>query len=386
MPQESKHILFLSPWYPDKFDPMPGLFVRRHAMAVANFCEVATLHVKAYKQQAKTEKVWHEEFIPELYYYSHKSRFQPINYFRFVLHHIQGFLTIKKKWRKLPDIIHVNILTREGVMALMFKFLFGIPYVVTEHWSRYGNPESYKGIVRKYLTQLVLNHASALMPVTQNLREKMSWAGLDLPTHIEVVPNVVNTSRFVPDSKKHHQKIRFIHISCFDEKAKNVKGILRVIKSLLEETQDFEFKIVGDGPDYDEVKAYSDWLEIPSEIVEYKGLMEGDDLIHEIQQADAHVMFSNYENLPVVNLECFACGVPVISSDVGGIHEFFNTDLGVLVEPGNEEALKKVLLRLVNKELTFNSEIIREYAINNFSEERVGQKIVNVYNQVLPGL
>lgn len=365
---------------------MPGLFVRRHALAVAQFCTVATLYVKSYFQQNKTEQEWQNQYIPELYIYSHKSAFSPINYLRFISHHYLGLKSIKKKWGKYPDLIHVNVLTREGVMALWFKWMYSIPYVVTEHWSRYGNPETFKGPLIKYLTQLVLNNASAVMPVTANLLDKMTGAGLRLP-NVTIVPNVVDTDRFVPLKQKvRRAKTRFIHISCFDEKAKNVKGILRVIKALSDVNDSFEIILIGDGPDFKDVKAYADTLQIIEGVFAFKGLLEGEALIHEIQQADAHVMFSNYENLPVVNLECFACGIPVISSDVGGIHEFFNSDLGVLVEPGNEEALKEVLLRFIQKEISFESTKIRAYAIENFSQQKVGEKINLVYNQALKSI
>ncbi len=33
-------VLFFSQWYPNRYDAMPGLFVRKHAQAVARFCDV----------------------------------------------------------------------------------------------------------------------------------------------------------------------------------------------------------------------------------------------------------------------------------------------------------------------------------------------------------
>lgn len=363
---------------------MPGLFVRRHAMAVAQICTVTSLYVKSYFEQSKTEQVWQNNFVPELYIYSHKSSFPPINYIRFVWHHYVGLKRIKKKWGKHPDIIHVNVLTREGLMALWFKWMYNIPFVVTEHWSRYGNPESFKGPVIRFLTQLVLNNAKAIMPVTSNLKDKMIGAGLQMPRETVIVPNVVDTQRFVPATNKLKSKItRFIHISCFDEKAKNVKGILRSIKALSEVIPSFEVIFIGDGPDFKDVVAYADTLNIEKSRIVFKGLLEGEELIDQIQQADAHVMFSNYENLPVVNLECFSCGIPVFSSNVGGIHEFFNDDLGVLIESGNEDALKNVMFRFINKEITFDSLKIRKYALDNFSQQKVGEKIDSVYNKAL---
>lgn len=363
---------------------MPGLFVQRHALSVSEYCKVSTLYVKSYADQNSTE--FYKSSIPfdELRIYSHKSKCVLINYLRFVIHHIKGFQQIRKTWGKKPDVVHVNVLTREGVMALLFQLIWGVPYVVTEHWSRYGNPETFRGPVLKFFTQLVLNRAKCVMPVTKNLQGKMENAGLKFISPVEIVPNVVDTNRFRPlPQMVKNEKTRIVHISCFDEKAKNVKGILRVIKALSLERADFEMIFIGDGVDFDAVKQYAESLSFKAGVIQFKGLMEGDALIAEIQQADVHLMFSNYENLPVVNLECFACGVPVISSDVGGIHEFFNTELGVLVEPGNEQKLEAALHDFLNGKTKYSPERIRAYAVENFSYNRVGEKLYSIYKKAL---
>ena len=38
-------VLFISAWYPNRYDEMAGLFVRKHAQAVSQFCEVEVLYI-----------------------------------------------------------------------------------------------------------------------------------------------------------------------------------------------------------------------------------------------------------------------------------------------------------------------------------------------------
>ena len=39
------NVLFLSKWYPNKYDAMAGLFVRKHAQAAARVCDVTVMYV-----------------------------------------------------------------------------------------------------------------------------------------------------------------------------------------------------------------------------------------------------------------------------------------------------------------------------------------------------
>ncbi len=365
---------------------MPGLFVQRHALSVKPFVDVHTLFVKSFQEQSKTEWMHIAEPIEETHIYFKRQKNVILYFFQFVIYHFKGFKYIKKKnWK--PDLIHVNVLTREGLIALFFKWIWGIPYVVTEHWTRYEDPNSYKGTIRKIATNLVVKNASKIMPVTADLMRKMQKAGLPLDRNsVQVVPNVVDTTRFFPNlNRTPNTKFRFIHISCFEENHKNVKGLLNAIHQLANSHQNFELRLIGTGPDWEEVVQYSEDLNFPEDMVTFLGLKENEELVEEIQKSDVHLLFSNYENLPVVNLECFACGVPVISTDVGGIREFFNDDLGRLIAPKDEHALVKVLQDFMDGKIHFDSQVIREYAIQHFSSEHIGEQLFHIYQQSLVG-
>ena len=56
----------------------------------------------------------------------------------------------------------------------------------------------------------------------------------------------------------------------------------------------------------------------------FTGLLEGQKLADELASGDFLVMSSNYENMPVVILEALASGLPVVSTNVGGIKEMID--------------------------------------------------------------
>jgi glycosyltransferase involved in cell wall biosynthesis len=198
-----------------------------------------------------------------------------------------------------------------------------------------------------------------------------------------VIPNVVNIDMFAPDPmKKTEEKAKIIHVSCFDDQQKNISGITRVIKRLSDERKDFTVDMVGDGIHYTELVGYGAELGVKDTYATYYGLKENEALARLMKAADFMIMFSRYENLPVVILESYACGVPVISTDVGGIREHMNDELGFLIPPEDEDILYTSLNRMLDNYQNYDALKIREYAVSHFSNEVIGKQIFEVYTSV----
>jgi len=385
------HILYLPKWYPHRYDPMPGLFIERHGKSALPYCNISVLYVHADDKQRKPVY----QFVTDtdeplntirIYYKRANTGFKPIdtiiNTCRFVRSHFKGLREIRKRYGKI-DIIHVHVLTRHGVIALWEKIRHGIPFVVTEHWTRYlPSTNTFNGTFRKWMTRKVAKRASAIMPVTANLRDAMIDCGLKNKNYI-VIPNVVDIEMFSPEpDKRPAEKAKIIHVSCFDDQQKNISGITRVIKRLSEKRQDFTVDMVGDGIHYDELLAYGDEMGIKDTYAKYFGLKENDELAAMMKAADFMIMFSRYENLPVVILESYACGVPVISTDVGGIREHMNDDLGILLDSEDEESLYLILDNMLDNYRNYSAKKIREYAVNHFSNEVIGKQLFDVYSAI----
>lgn len=385
------HVIFLPRWYPHRYDPMMGLFIRRHGLAVSTHADVSVLYVHPDDrlQHPVYEIITEDNHLLEVQVYFRKSRLKPsflgqlVNLFRFFIAHWKGYHAIRKL-RRRPDLIHVHVLTRCGVVALINKWLTGTPYVITEHWTRYlPGTGDFEGTIRKFLTRLVVKHAAAVMPVTANLRDAMKAHGLTNP-HYVIIPNVVDTRLFKPleIEKKSGKKI-LVHLSCFTDRQKNISGILRVVHRLSQHRDDFMLRLIGDGEDFVSLKALSDQLRLTGTFTEFTGLREGEELARLLAEADLMIMFSHYENLPVVILESFACGVPVISTDVGGIREHLHEDLGRLIPAGDEEELYRQISNFLDKPDQYDPVKLRQYAVDHFSNEVIGASIYDVYCQSL---
>jgi len=372
---------------------MLGLFIQRHAEAAGRYCRVGVVYthvvdgeggIKGFDVDFKQENG-----IPTArVYYSNPEANIPLltEFVRaccFFRANRKGIRMIKKELGGF-DLVHVHILTRLGIIALWTKWTEGKPFMITEHWSRYLNlTGGFKGWLRKRITRLVVKNAAIVTTVTQNLAEAMQIHGLKNANY-RLLPNVVSDDFLnFQKEQKGASKTTFVHVSCFEDKSKNISGLLRMIRSLSDKRKDFIFKLVGEGMDSHSLKQYAKELGLTEETVIFTGLLEGKPLVREMASADLMVVFSNYENFPVVINESFALGVPVIATRVGGIPEFVNEQNGFLIAPGDEKALEETLSGYLDGKIMFDSNRISNEFREAFSPENTGKQLLTMYEEII---
>ncbi len=389
-------ILFLARWYPDRYDPMPGLFIKRHAEVAAEFKDTAVLYLRAAPEKPAgfeiDQLVENGVFTVRVYYGTGFRLNSALSTFLSALQFIRafnkGYAFIKKQWGT-PEIIHVNVMTRLGLFALWKKVFSGINYVITEHWSRYlPVTGTYKGFLRKAATKLVVRKANAVSTVSLNLAKAMKNHGLQNKNYL-LLPNVVDTESYTINTSGDHRNgnkenketlKRILHISCFEDKSKNISGLIRVISKIAASRNDFECLMVGEGIDFERMKNYASILKLDDKVI-FTGLLEGAELINAYQNSDFMVMFSNYENMPVVISESFSCGIPVIATSVGGIPEYINSSNGILVKPADENALFEAIAYMLDHHKEYDKNAIRNNAVSVFGKAAIKVKLSQLYNQ-----
>ena len=257
--------------------------------------------------------------------------------------------------------------------------------MISEHWSRYlPLTGEFNGGFRKWITRLVVKNASVVTTVTQNLAKAMQNHRLKNPNY-RVLANVVTDDflNYTEKDKPGQEKTTFIHVSCFEDKSKNISGLLHVILSLSKKRNDFIFKLVGEGMDFNFLKKYARDIGLNEETVVFMGLLEGNELVKEMASANLMVVFSNYENFPVVINESFVLGVPVIATSVGGIPEYINQGNGRLIEAGDEAALEILLVEYLEGKLLFDKSKIQADSRDAFSPETIGQELCGIYRELV---
>lgn len=366
-------VLYLTEWYPHRYDAMSGLFVRKHAAAAAGGgADVCVLYFLPDPKVSATEIVEQTTAaVREIYVYYNGTYLSALR---------AGYKTLRERWG-LPDIVQLNVLTKNGLLARYLRFRFRIPYVIVEHWSGYL-PENgqFRNGMHGLLMKHIARHAACILPVSQALEDAMKACGIRC-RNWERIHNAVDDFFFTGTPVRTEvPPFRFLHVSCFDERAKNTQGILRAAEALSRQRTDFEIRFIGTGPDFNAAVSLSDELGLTGRFVFFEGEKTPREVHQAMLSADCFILFSRYETAGVVLSECLATGLPMIASRAGAIPEIVNDADGILVESGNTAELTAAMDRMIGHAADYNADEIRLLG-REYTEESVRNKLLEIYHR-----
>lgn len=382
-----KNVLWLASWYPSRVDTFNGDFIQRHAMAVAGFCNVYVIYVvKATGKQLpvqQDENVYGSLTEKIIYYQPPQTGIRLLDRLLSQWKYNQCYKKAIKEYinkNGLPGIVHVHIAMKAGLAALWIKKKWNIPFAVTENWTGYYKQSvpsvyDYNWLYRK-LNKKILEQASMFFPVTNDLGAKVKTGFVDIP--YRVVPNVVNTDIFHYKPSQ-QTTFRFIHFSYMNYQ-KNPEGIIEAAKRLRE--RGYEFELVMTGNKEKKLAALVNNSSLLNGAVHFNTAIPYHKVADEMQQASAFILFSRFENLPCVVLEALCCGLPVISSRVGGIAEVVNSENGILVESEHIDQLTDAMQQMIDNSKSYDRAGISAQAISKFNYNSVGQQYFDAYNSM----
>jgi glycosyltransferase involved in cell wall biosynthesis len=384
------NILFLTRWYP----PYGGIFIERHAKAVSLFNELSVLAILPGETSSGLKPVIDDKAdqagynVIRYFYKPSGCRIGKvagmINLIRFTIRAFTGIRYVSKHYGSF-DLIHVHILTRAGFSAFVVNLLTGIPYIISEHWTRYIQENwGYTGTFRRALTQMIVHRASAVITVSEFLKTAMEDCGL-LNKKFIIIPNTVDTALFNIAGKQTGKQIKkILHVSNFHERAKNIHGILRVIMTLNQQRQDFEITFIGGRePALSEARNYASVLGLNSPRVLFNGRIPPQELANVYRESSFLLMFSNFESFSIVIPEALSCGTPVLATNTGGIPEYFSPTSGRLVSPGDESALLDNLNFMLDHYASFDPKDLGSFVESRFGLLKVGSQFDEVYKSIL---
>jgi len=383
-PDKHLHILYLPRWYPSKQDPMFGLFVKKHALAAvkAGYRVSVAFAVPAsklpggrkYSISVKQDGAFTETIAEYL------NAGGPVSQWRQAVAWSKAIQSSVRQSGR-PELIHAHILTRTAVIAALLSFLWRIPYLITEHWSRYY-PENlqYKGWLRKTVTRMLIKRAGSVSVVSERLATAMHRQGLRF--NPELLPNVVDTTLFQPvtgiiDPKK------IISVTCFEERSKNLKMLIDAFALILKEMPDARLVLVGEGADLEETRTYINGKNFQPGAVRFTGMLQDEALATEIRTSACLALSSNYETFGIVAFEAMACGIPVVATDVADLKTFIGNDFGKIVSPGDIQGFAAGLLELLNHPEQYNRKKMTVAVMQKFGEKAISDKLDMLYQSVL---
>ncbi|HEB52066.1 MAG TPA: N-acetyl-alpha-D-glucosaminyl L-malate synthase BshA [bacterium] len=281
------------------------------------------------------------------------------------------------------DLFHVHYAIPHAVSAFLARSMCGgsLNFVTTLH----GTDITVVGNDRSYMrpTRFALDQSDALTAVSRYLADETHLM-FGVKQNVEVIYNFVDTERFRPsDSPPWHRRSDeerlLVHVSNF-RPVKRVGDVVRAFAAIQREIP-ARLLLLGDGPDREHALAVASDLGC-SHRVEHLGMR--DNLPEVLPQADLFLSASQTESFGLSILEAMSCGVPCISTDVGGVAEVVG-DTGRLVPLGDTDAMARAAVDLLSDADRFDTiaAAARQRAIEHFATDRVVAQYEALYQRVV---
>ncbi len=241
------------------------------------------------------------------------------------------------------DIIHAHCSSYWGflpvIMAVVTGKIYGKRVVITYHS---GNAEVFLnrfGFIAKPFLRLV---DTIIVPsgFLKNIFEKFGFK-------TEIIPNIIELNKF-EYIERQNIKPKLI-ATRYLKKIYNIECAIHAFEIVNRHYPDAELKIVGDGDQREHLENLVEELKLTN--VKFIGSIKNEDMWEMYRSSDIFINPTTVDNFPVSVVEAFACGLPVISTNVGGV-PYLLQDLynGLLVDSGDYEAIAKKILYLIENQ------------------------------------
>jgi L-malate glycosyltransferase len=368
------HVLVIPSWYPSAGTPMRGSFFREQAdalvaagarvgVAYAEFRSLRQISLRALRASRFQFESQVEAGIPTVRCsgWNLPGRALPI------ASAWVGAALVRRYVREFeaPDAIHVQGTMWAGLAALRTKY----PFVVSEHSSAFLSRALRPWEER--LVARVFRGARRATAVSTTLARALAQSASG--RQVEVVPNSVDLDLFhppvsVPDSPP----TRFLAVGHLNA----IKGydlLLKAFSLAFGANDQARLTIAGDGPELRRLMQLRDELGLSS-VVELLGALSRSAVAEELARSHVLVVSSLHETFCVAAVEALASGVPVLATRCGGPGDIVTSQVGWLVQKGDERALAGGLVQAHEEWGLIDRTEVRRRAVEQYSRHAVAER------------
>ena len=241
------------------------------------------------------------------------------------------------------NLAHCHFLIPTGILALIIKRLYKLPFVVTVHGSDVPgyNPDRFKLLhkVLKPIVLAVIKWADKIVCPSLFIKNLILEQLGDFDSKIVVIPNGINTDIILPANKE--------KIIMSSGRLLPRKGFQYLVKAFQNFDSDYILHIFGSGPTEDELMrlangdkriVFHGWVDNKSE--EYTSILKS---------ASVFVLYSEKENASLALLEAMSAGCALVVAAGGGSEELVKS-CGLVIPGQNSQELEKTLRELFDNE------------------------------------
>ncbi len=223
--------------------------------------------------------------------------------------------------------------------ALLVARLRGVAVIVN---YRGGHADSFLARAPGHVLRL-LRFATLRVTPSRFLQRVFSKYGLEA----EVVPNIIDLTRFEPVRPRDFGNAPHIVVARNLEPIYDIATAINALVHVRRCFADATLTVAGSGPELERLQALVAQLDLEG-AVHFSGRLENSAMPQLYALADCVVNPSTVDNMPISLLEAFASGLPVVSTDAGGIPEILAHDVsGLLVPVGDSEGMGRAVCRVL---------------------------------------
>ena len=268
------------------------------------------------------------------------------------------FFTIKKIILSQSSKSDIFIFNGNRAIYLGAMFFGRYKKIAIQHSSLYDQQDGYlKRLLRTAFYKIVLSKYKKLIGISKHSIEPL-WGH----KKVEIILNGVDTDKFFQAPKP--EKLIKKYALNDQDKVILMIGILNDNKGQYEALEilkylgaSYKMILVGSGEDTEKIKQYILKHHLQNRVFMTGKISRVSDYYH---LADILLFMSKHEGLPLTIIEAMACGVPVVTTNVGGINEIIkNEETGIFISRSDK---KKVSLKI---ETVMKNTILTEKLIIN---------------------
>jgi glycosyltransferase involved in cell wall biosynthesis len=278
---------------------------------------------------------------------------------------------VRELRRRRPDVVHTHT-AKAGVLGRLAARAARVPAVVHSFHGHllhgYFSPGVTQAVVGT--ERLLARQTDRLVAVGEQVRDDLLAARIGRPEQYSVIPPGVRR----PSPPPRDQARRLLDLPAATPVVAVVGRLIAVKRpdrmlGVARQLPDVTFVVAGEGPLFEKTRQ-----DAPPN-VRFLGWREDVDVIY--AAADAVLLTSDNEGMPVALIEAALCGTPAVSTDVGSAHEVVIGE----VTPPDPAALAQALRRVLAQDLR---EQARRVATDRFGIERMAQAHADLYAGLTP--
>jgi glycosyltransferase involved in cell wall biosynthesis len=288
---------------------------------------------------------------------------------------------LARTWRACGRVDIVHVMANSGwawhlcaAPAIWIARMRGVPVIVN---YRGGEAERFLERQRAWVLP-TLRRAFAVVVPSGFLDAVFKRFGVAT----EIVPNIVDLSRFrcaAPRSRRRH-----VIVTRNLEDLYDIPTALRAFAEIRRHHSDATLTVAGSGPRLDALRALASDLGI-ADVVRFTGRIDNDDIAALYRSADLLLNPSTVDNMPISLLEAMASGVPIVSTNVGGIpYMVADRVTALLVPPHDPAAMAAAALRVFAEPALADAMMSAGLdCANAYTWQRVQPRLAAVYTRAL---